>query len=143
MRRARSWILRDSRRSVRSRSGLPRIRRPAQVHRQRRGQGPHVFLMLQPLQEIQTRSRADPTTNEWRQRYAIRADCQATVSETVHAHGLRNCRYRGMARTHVHTTERQLERTSSGSASTSHRASLLPVAPGPEVTSTLCLSLPT
>ncbi|MER7639384.1 transposase [Streptomyces sp. NPDC126522] len=25
---------------------------------------------------------------------------QATVSENVHAHGLRNCRYRGIAKTH-------------------------------------------
>ncbi|MFD6984275.1 transposase, partial [Streptomyces sp. NPDC059956] len=65
------------------------------------GKGRHVFLMPQPLQEIQTKSRADQTTAEWRQRYAIRAGCEATVSETVHAHGLRNCRYRGTARTHV------------------------------------------
>ncbi|MFF8844379.1 transposase [Streptomyces sp. NPDC015127] len=31
----------------------------------------------------------------------MRAGCEATASETVHAHGLRNCRYRGIARTHV------------------------------------------
>ncbi|WP_371541766.1 transposase [Streptomyces sp. NBC_00554] len=31
----------------------------------------------------------------------MRAGCEATVSETVHAHGLRNCRYRGIAKTHV------------------------------------------
>ncbi|WP_329565045.1 IS1182 family transposase [Streptomyces sp. NBC_01361] len=65
------------------------------------GKGRHVFLMPQPLQEIQTKARADQTTAEWRRRYAIRAGCEATVSETVHAHGLRTCRYRGMARTHV------------------------------------------
>ncbi|MFI1653172.1 transposase [Streptomyces avidinii] len=65
------------------------------------GKGRHVFLMPQPLQEIQTKARTDQTTADWRRRYAIRAGCEATVSETVHAHGLRNCRYRGMARTHV------------------------------------------
>ncbi|MEV4830537.1 transposase [Micromonospora sp. NPDC049257] len=27
--------------------------------------------------------------------------CEATVSETVRAHGLRHCRYRGLAKTHV------------------------------------------
>ncbi|MGH1554544.1 transposase [Streptomyces sp. L7] len=32
---------------------------------------------------------------------AIRAGCEATVSETVHAHGLRHCRYHGIAKTHV------------------------------------------
>ncbi len=26
---------------------------------------------------------------------------EATVSETVHAHGLRHCRYKGLAKTHV------------------------------------------
>ncbi|MFI1652306.1 transposase [Streptomyces avidinii] len=50
---------------------------------------------------MQTKARSEQTTAEWRRRCAIRAGCEATVSETVHAHGLRNCRYRGMARTHV------------------------------------------
>lgn len=31
----------------------------------------------------------------------MRAGCEATVSETVHAHGLRHCRYHGLAKTHV------------------------------------------
>ncbi|MGX1676096.1 transposase [Streptomyces sp. NPDC055400] len=52
-------------------------------------------------QEIQTKARADRTPAEWRRRYAICAGCEATVSESVHAHGPRNCRYRGMARSHV------------------------------------------
>ncbi|MET7543763.1 transposase [Streptomyces sp. NPDC005507] len=56
---------------------------------------------LTSSQEIQTQNRAEQRTVVWRRRYAIRAGCEATVSETVHAHGLRNCRYRGMARTHV------------------------------------------
>ncbi|MER5981090.1 transposase [Streptomyces sp. NPDC001857] len=29
------------------------------------------------------------------------AGCEGTVSATVHAHGLRKCRYRGLAETHV------------------------------------------
>ncbi|WP_392957700.1 transposase [Streptomyces sp. LN245] len=61
----------------------------------------HIILLPQHLQEIQTRVRHEQDTVQWRQRYAIRAGCEATVSETVHAHGLRRCRYRGMAKTHV------------------------------------------
>ncbi|WP_353962339.1 transposase [Streptomyces sp. NBC_00452] len=61
----------------------------------------HIILLPQPLQEIQTRVRHEQDTLQWRQHYAVRAGCEATVSETVHAHGLRHCRYRGMAKTHV------------------------------------------
>ncbi|GAB3843816.1 IS1182 family transposase [Dactylosporangium cerinum] len=65
------------------------------------GKGRHLILLPEPLQDIQTRTRALQQTAEWKKRYALRAGCEATVSETVHAHGLRNCRYRGLAKTHV------------------------------------------
>ncbi|MFI6318800.1 transposase [Nonomuraea sp. NPDC050556] len=65
------------------------------------GKGRHLTLLPQPLQEIQTRNRADQNTEEWKARYAIRAGCEATVSETTRAHGLRTCRYKGLAKTHV------------------------------------------
>ncbi|MEU9047427.1 MULTISPECIES: transposase [unclassified Kitasatospora] len=65
------------------------------------GKGRHVLLLPQPLQEIQNRVRTEQKTKPWQDRYAMRAGCEATVSETVHAHGLRNCRYRGTAKTHV------------------------------------------
>ncbi|MFD0381372.1 transposase [Streptomyces stramineus] len=65
------------------------------------GRGRHIFLLPQPQQEIQTRVRHEQKTGRWQRRYAIRAGCEATVSETVHAHGLRHCRYRGLAKTHV------------------------------------------
>lgn len=65
------------------------------------GKGRHIFLLPQAQQEIQTRVRNEQTTDEWRRRFALRAGCEATVSETVHAHGLRNCRYRGTTKTHV------------------------------------------
>ena len=64
------------------------------------GRGRHLTLMPQ-LQQIQTRVRAQQDTPAWKKRYAIRAGCEATVSETVHAHGLRHCRYKGLAKTHV------------------------------------------
>ncbi|WP_435844940.1 transposase [Streptomyces klenkii] len=65
------------------------------------GRGRHIILLPQPLQEIQTRVRREQDAPEWQQHYAIRAGCEATVSETVHTHGLRHCRYRGTAKTHV------------------------------------------
>jgi transposase len=65
------------------------------------GKGRHLLLLPEPLQEIQNRTRSLQQTPEWKRRYALRAGCEATVSETVHAHGLRHCRYRGLAKTHV------------------------------------------
>ncbi|HEV3172314.1 MAG TPA: transposase [Actinocrinis sp.] len=57
--------------------------------------------LLPPLQEIQTRVHLEQETLDRRKRYAIRAGCEATVSETVHAHGLRHCRSKGLAKTRV------------------------------------------
>lgn len=65
------------------------------------GRGRHLALMPRPLQEIQDRARTEQKTPAWKALYALRAGCEATVSETVHAHGLRQCRYRGLAKTHV------------------------------------------
>ncbi|WP_426514805.1 transposase [Dactylosporangium sp. McL0621] len=65
------------------------------------GKGRHLLLLPEPLHELQTRARAQQQTPEWKRRYGLRAGCEATVSETVHAHGLRHCRYRGLAKTHV------------------------------------------
>ena len=65
------------------------------------GKGRHLLLLPQPLQEIQSRARVERKTPEWKERYAMRAGCEATVSETAHAHGLRRCRYHGLAKTHV------------------------------------------
>jgi len=63
--------------------------------------GRHLTLMPQPLHEIQSRNRRKQETEAWQRKYALRAGCEATVSETVRAHGLRHCRYRGRAKTHV------------------------------------------
>jgi hypothetical protein len=38
-------------------------------------------------------------TDEWKERYKIRAGIEGTVSQGVHAHGLRRSRYRGLPRT--------------------------------------------
>jgi transposase len=66
------------------------------------GKGRHLLLLPQRLQEIQTEARVQQQqTPEWKQRYALRAGAEATVSETVHAHGVRHRRYRSLAKTHV------------------------------------------
>ncbi|WP_416983323.1 IS1182 family transposase [Streptomyces sp. T028] len=65
------------------------------------GKGRHILLLPEPQQKIQSQVRKDQKTSNWQRRFAIRAGCEATVSETVHAHGLRHCRYRGLAKTHV------------------------------------------
>ncbi|WP_405675268.1 transposase [Streptomyces canus] len=65
------------------------------------GKGRHLILMPRPLQEVQNRARAEQETPSWQARWAMRAGCEATVSETVHAHGLRHCRCRGPAKVHV------------------------------------------
>lgn len=61
----------------------------------------YITLLPRPVQEIQTRNRIDQHTDHWKARYALRAGCEATVSETTRAHGLRHCRYKGLAKTHV------------------------------------------
>lgn len=63
--------------------------------------GRHILLMPQPIHQIQIQARHEQQTTQWHQRYALRAGCEATISETVRAHGLRHCRYRGLAKTHV------------------------------------------
>ncbi|MFS7880311.1 transposase [Streptomyces asiaticus] len=65
------------------------------------GKGRHIFLLPEPQQKIQTKVRKEQKTDQWRRRIAIRAGCEATVSETVHAHGLRRCRYRGLSKAHL------------------------------------------
>lgn len=47
------------------------------------GKGRHIFLLPEPQQKIQTQARRDQKTSDWQRRYAIRAGCEATVSETV------------------------------------------------------------
>jgi transposase len=65
------------------------------------GKGRHLLLLPEPLQQIQSEARARQKTPEWKRSYDLRAGAESTVSETVHAHGLRHCRYRGLAKTHV------------------------------------------
>jgi transposase len=65
------------------------------------GKGRHLLLLPTPLQQIQSEARARQKTADWKRSYNLRAGAESTVSETVRAHGLRHCRYRGLAKTHV------------------------------------------
>ncbi|ROP33591.1 IS1182 family transposase [Couchioplanes caeruleus] len=65
------------------------------------GKGRHLLLLPEPLQKIQNTARTQQKTADWKKRYHLRAGAESTVSETVRAHGLRQCRYRGLAKTHV------------------------------------------
>jgi transposase len=60
-------------------------------------------LTLPPRQvhELQTRLRAEQATEDWQHRYNQRAGVEGTISEAVRGYGVRRCRYRGHAKTHV------------------------------------------
>ncbi|MGW5276345.1 transposase [Streptomyces sp. NPDC004044] len=61
---------------------------------------------LQPtreLHEIQIGNWADQDTQQWKDRYAMRAGVEALNSQAVRALGLRRSRYRGLPKTRLHT----------------------------------------
>ncbi|MFC4013682.1 transposase [Nonomuraea purpurea] len=47
------------------------------------------------------RARERHSTDEWRQRYAIRAGVESTIAQGVKGFGLRRSRYRGTSKTHL------------------------------------------
>ena len=75
-----------------SRSSCTRAKRP-----QPRQLG---FLTRQPY-EAQRAAQAWYASNEGRRQYAQRAGVEGTLSQGVRAFGLRRCRYRGLAKTHL------------------------------------------
>jgi transposase len=64
-------------------------------------QGRVLHLYPKPQFEALNAMRDYMTTDEGRQAYALRAGIEATLSEGVRAFGLRRCRYRGEAKTHL------------------------------------------
>ncbi|MFF1723704.1 transposase [Streptomyces sviceus] len=53
------------------------------------------------LNDLQARNCADQQDPQWRRFYAVLSGDEGTVNELAHAHQLRRCRYRGMAKEHV------------------------------------------
>lgn len=53
------------------------------------------------LLELQLRNRAEQQEAAWHKRYAVRSGIEGTICEFAHGHGMRRCRYRGQAKTHL------------------------------------------
>ncbi|MFE3187345.1 IS1182 family transposase [Streptomyces violascens] len=51
--------------------------------------------------EAQQRIRADQATDEWKERYALRAGVEGTMAQASSRCGIHRARYRGLARTHL------------------------------------------
>jgi transposase len=60
-------------------------------------------LMLRPreIHEMVEQARAAQTTEEWKQRYAIRAGVEATIHQATATTGIRRSRYHGLPKTHL------------------------------------------
>lgn len=60
-------------------------------------------LMLRPreIHEVVEQARAEQTTDEWQQRYAIRAGVEGTIHQAIAATGIRRSRYLGLPKTHL------------------------------------------
>ena len=63
-------------------------------------------LLFQPRAQYEAlqEARGQQTTPQWRQRYNTRAGVEGLMSQGVRAHGMRRCRYRGLAKTAVQET---------------------------------------
>ncbi len=61
-----------------------------------------LTLKPQAQHEILQQARADHSTEEFRQRYAIRAGVEGTIAQLVRGFDLRRSPYRGLAKTHLH-----------------------------------------
>ncbi|WP_211231877.1 transposase [Amycolatopsis balhimycina] len=53
------------------------------------------------LLELQLRNRAERQEPAWHKRYAVRSGIEGTICEFARGHGMRRCRYRGQAKTHL------------------------------------------
>jgi hypothetical protein len=59
--------------------------------------------MLRPrdIHDAVERARTEQTTDEWKQRYAIRAGVEGTIHRAVAATGVRRSRYTGLPKTRL------------------------------------------
>lgn len=60
-----------------------------------------LTLHERPVHEALQQARQAEKTEEWKARYTIRAGIEGTISQDVRSFGLRRCRYRGAAKTHL------------------------------------------
>lgn len=63
--------------------------------------GRQLTLLPREHQQVLDQTRRDQETEEWKQRYAIRAGIEGTVSQAVRGTGIRRTRYVGLPKTHL------------------------------------------
>ncbi|MEU6325625.1 IS1182 family transposase [Streptomyces sp. NPDC047009] len=63
--------------------------------------GRSLTLLPREQQEILGQRRKEQQTEEWKQRYDIRAGVEGTISQAVRRTGMRRTRYTGLAKTHL------------------------------------------
>jgi hypothetical protein len=61
----------------------------------------HVTFLPRRQQEAQQRIRAEQSTGDWRQRYALRCGVESLISQASRLSDLHHARYRGLAKTHL------------------------------------------
>lgn len=60
-----------------------------------------LTLRQQPHYEALQNARQEQKTEEWQEQYTKRAGIEGTISQAVRGFGLRECRYIGLAKTHL------------------------------------------
>ncbi|MFJ3846126.1 transposase [Streptomyces albidoflavus] len=61
-----------------------------------------LYFPTRRLHELQTKNRADQQDANWRRIYGQRSGAEGTIEEFADGDHGRRCRYRGLAKTHVH-----------------------------------------
>jgi hypothetical protein len=64
-------------------------------------EGRSVTFLPRHLHQRQARNRADQQDSTWLRTYGSRSGVEGTINEFVNGHRGRDCRYRGLAKTHV------------------------------------------
>lgn len=75
---------------------------PTRDHCTRAKREPRQLTLHQrEVHEALHRARREQKTDEWKSQYALRSGVEGTICQAVQAFGLRRCRYRGTAKTHL------------------------------------------
>ncbi|MEO3807314.1 IS1182 family transposase [Nonomuraea sp. B1E8] len=64
-------------------------------------EGRSVTFLPRDLHKLQASNRQDQQDSAWLRTYGSRSGVEGTINEFVNAHRARDCRYRGLAKTHV------------------------------------------
>jgi len=64
-------------------------------------EGRTITFLPRHLHQLQTDNRRDQQDPQWQRTYSTRSGAEGTINEFANAHHTRDCRYRGLAKTHV------------------------------------------